>query len=143
MDPERKLRFATTDTGGSQRLDVRPEVVMHGRRGLDDAVALVERRLVEASRLDRRHLPLEAAPRAAAEIGDLAELLSGRLNVDRTLTLARPLMALDGEAWGRQYIPMTSPRSSDWPDDAWLAIRLSVLPWPLKTRGGFELDIGD
>lgn len=142
MDPERKLRFATTDTGGSQRLDVRPEVVMHGRRGLDDAVALVERRLVEASRLDRRHLPLEAAPRAAAEIGDLAELLSSRLNVDRTLALARPLMALDREAWGGQYIRMTSPRSSGWPDDAWLAIRLSMLPWPLKTRTGFVLDIG-
>ena len=142
LDPERKLRFATTGTGSATRLDVRSDVVMHGRRGLDDAVALVERRLVEASQREGRHLPLKAAPRAAAGIADLTALLSGGVDLDRALALARALMALDRKAWAEQYTPIESPRAPVWPDDAWLAIRLCALPWPLKTRSGFELDIG-
>ena len=147
LDPQRKLRFATTGTGSTARLDASPEVVMHGRRGIDDAIALVERRLVEASQRGGRHLPLKATPHAAAGIADLATLLSGRVDPDRTLTLARALMALDRKAWADRYIPIELPRApdwpdEDWPDDAWLAIRLCVLPWPLGTRSGFELDIG-
>ena len=142
LDPERKLRFATTGTGATTRLDVQPEVVMHGRRGLDDAIAVVERRLVEASQREGRHLLLKAAPRAAASIADLAALLSGHVDPDRALALARALMALDRRAWAEQYIPIESPQTTNWPDDAWLAIRLCTLPWPLKTRSGFEIDIG-
>ena len=115
---------------------------MGGRRGLDDAIALVERRLVEASQREGRHLPLVAAPRAAVGIADLASLLSGGADLDRTLTLARALMALDRGAWAERYVPTESPRAPDWPDDAWLAIRLCALPWPLGTRSGFELDVG-
>ena len=142
MDPERRLRFATTGTNESARLDTHPEVVMHGRRGLDDAIAVVERRLVEASQREGRHLPLKAAPRAAAGIADLAAFLSGHVDLDRALALARALMALDRRAWAEQYIPIESPQTTNWPDDAWLAIRLCALPWPLKTHSGFELDIG-
>ena len=142
LDQKQPWRFATTGTGSSTRLDVAPDVVMHGRRGLDDAIALVERRLVEASRRDSRRLPLKAAPRAAARIADITALLSGRVDLDRTLTLARALMALDRKAWAEQRIPTELPRAAEWPDDAWLAIRLCALPWPLRMRSGFELDIG-
>lgn len=142
LDPERKWRFATTGTDGGTRLEMQPEVVMHGRRGVDDAVALVERRLVEASQRGDRYLPLKAAPRTAASIADLTALLSGGVDLDHTLSLGRALMALDRKAWAEQYIPIELPRPSDWPDDAWLAIRLCALPWSLKTRSGFELDIG-
>ena len=142
LDPERKPRFATAATGAGTRLDVRPEVVMHGRRGLDDTVALVERRLLETSQREGRHLPLKAAPRASAGIADITALLAGDVDLDRTLTLARALMALDRKAWVKQYIPVEPTSGLDWPDDAWLAIRLCTLPWPLKTRSGFELDIG-
>ncbi len=142
LDPERKLRFATTGTGATTRLDLQREVVMHGRRGLDDAIALVERRLVEASQREGRHLPLRTAPRAAASIADLTALLSSHVDLDRTLALARALMALDRKAWAKQHIPFELPRTPSWPDDAWLAIRLCALPWPLKTHSGFELDIG-
>ena len=142
LDRKRPWRFATTGTGSATRLDVQPEVVMDGRRGLDDAVALVERRLVEASQRAGRYLPLKAAPCAVASIADLTALLSGGVDLDRTLTLARPLMALDRKAWAEQYTPIEFPRSSDSPDDAWLAIRLCTLSWPLKTRSGFELDTG-
>ena len=120
---------------------------MHGRRGIDDAIALVGRRLVEASQRGSRHLPLTAARRAAAGIADLAGLLSGGVDPVRILALARALMALDRKAWTGRYIPVELPRApdwpdEDWPDDAWLAIRLCALPWPLRTRSGFELDIG-
>ena len=147
LDPERGPNFAVTDTGDRARLEVSPEVVMHGRRGIDDAIALVERRLVEASQRDGRHLPLKAAPHAAAGIADLSDLISGGVHLDRTMTLARALMALDRKtwakkAWANRYISIESPHTSDWPDDAWLAIRLCMLPWPLETRSGFTLDIG-
>ena len=147
LDPERTLRFAMTGDGSTARIEVSPEVVMHGRRGIDDAIALVERRLVEASQRGSPHLPLTASWRADAGIADLAGLLSGGVDPDRTLALARALMALDRKAWTARYIPVEMPRApdwpdEDWPDDAWLAIRLCALPWPLRTRSGFEFDIG-
>ncbi len=142
LDPERKLRFATTGTGSASKLEVPPEVVMQGHRSLDDAVALVERRVVETSQREGRHLALEAASHSAASIADLTKLLFGRVDLDRTLTLARALMALDRKVWADQSIRMESRRTSDWPDDAWLAIRLCTLPWPIRTRSGFDLDIG-
>ena len=142
LDRKSPWRFATTGTGKGMRLDVQPEVVMHGRRGIDDAIALIERRLVETSQLGDRHLPLEAAPRAATRTADLVELLSNGVDLDRTLALSRALMALNRKAWAEQYIPMEVPRTSNWPDDAWLAIRLCILPWPLKTRSGSIVDVG-
>ena len=45
---------------------MRPEVVMHGRSGLDDAIAVIERRMVESSQYGDRRLPLTAARCAAA-----------------------------------------------------------------------------
>lgn len=142
LDRERPWRFATTGSGSATRLDVQPEVVIQGRRGIDDAVALIERRLVEASQRGGRYLPLTAAPRAAVSGGDLTELLTGGVALSRTLSLARPLMALDRKAWAEQDISIESHRNLEWPDEAWLAIRLCMLPWPLKTRSGFELDTG-
>ena len=142
LDRKSPRRFATTGAGSTARLEVSSEVVMDGRRGLDDAVALVERRLVETSQRGGRHLPLRNAPHAAAGVADLASLLSGGVDLDRTLILARALMALDRRAWAERYVPIEPPRALDWPDDAWLAIRLCALPWPLRTRSGFELDVG-
>ena len=92
---------------------------MHGRRGIDDAAALVERRLVEESQGGGRYLPLVAARRAAASIADISALLIGAVDLDRTLMLARPLMALDRKAWAEQLTSIESPGISDWPDDAW------------------------
>ncbi len=142
LDRKRPWRFATTGTAGATRLDAQPDVVMHGRRGRDDAVALVERRLLEGSQREGRHLPLQAAPRATTCIADLTTLLTGGVDLDRTLAVARALMALDRKAWAEQHVPIESPRSSGWPDDAWLAIRLCTLPWPVRTSSGFELDVG-
>lgn len=142
LNPEHPWQFATTGTGPSTRLTPQPDVVMNGRSGLDDAVALVERRLTEASQRDSRHLPLKAAPRAAAHEADLVGLLNGQVDVDRSLAMARALMAINGRAWADEPITMASPRASLLPDDAWLAIRLCMLPWPLAARSGNAIDIG-
>ena len=142
LDKEQPWRFATTGTGSGSMLDMKPEVVMHGRRGLDDAIALIERRMIESSQREGRHLPLKPARGTVASTADLNSLLSGKMDLDRVLVLGRALMALGSRAWAKQRAPIKYPRTIEWPDDAWLAIRLCTLPWPLKIRSGFELNIG-
>ena len=134
-------RFATSGTAGSVRLESRSDVVMQGRLGADDAIALIERRLVEASRESKRHLILRSAPRASARAFDLSQLIAGELDLDRIMSLAKPLMALDHAAWAEQHTSIRQPSETDWPDDAWIAIKLCTLPWPLRL-GNSELDIG-
>ncbi len=141
LDREHPWCFATTGTGGGTSLAVQPDVVMHGRHGLDDACAVVARRLVETE-AEGRYLPLQAAPRASASIADLAALLEGSIDLDRTLKLACTLMALDRKAWAEQSTAIDSTCDERWPDEAWIAIRLCTLPWPITTRSGFDLKIG-
>ena len=84
--------------------------------------------VIEAGQRGERRLPLEPGYGMAASRHDLARWLAGGLDVDHCLTLARALMALDvGQARPR----LQPAAASDWPDDAWLAIRLALLPWPL------------
>lgn len=134
-------RFATTGAAGQLRLRIGPELVIRGRNGVDDAIALVERRLVEASQNGQRSLPLQAAPRSAASHGDIAQLISGDVNVDRCLSLGRALMAVDCDLWRQQILSISRPEKAEWPDDAWLAIRLALLPWPVRTPTGSAIRI--
>ena len=142
LDRDRQWHFATTGSETGASLDRQPDVVIHGHRAVDDAIALVERRLVEASQRAHRHLPLRAHVRASARVSDLAGLLSGTVDLDQTSKLARALMSLDHKAWAKRVVSIEPPYQSSWPEEAWLAIRLCMLPWPLRTRSGFELDIG-
>lgn len=105
--------------------------VMQGRRGVDDAIALVERRLIDAAQKGGRRLPLVAARKASASLPDLAALLVGEVDLDRTLSFARVLMAVDGRAWALRPQLLQQPAAERWPDESWLAIRLAMLPWPL------------
>lgn len=132
LDPKRPGRFATTGDMVRQRLDMRPEVVMQGRDGLDDAIALLERRTIQASAAGQRGIQLHAAPRAAARAADLSAWLAGRVDADRTMALARALMALDRGLWAEQIVTVSRPPAqSAWPDDAWLVLRLAHLGFPL------------
>lgn len=142
LDPKRPWRFATHGGAEQSGLSRRPDLVMLGRRGIDDAIALVERRLIEAAQRGERRLPLCPASHAATHAADLAHLLSGGVDLDRTLALARTLMALDHRAWARQPRSLHSPERWEWPDEAWLVIRLSLLPWPLSTPKTGEIRIG-
>jgi CRISPR-associated protein Csx17 len=126
--------FSTSGDGGQTRLLVSPEVVMHGRCGEDDLIALLERRLIESAQTGQRRVPLEAAYGADAAPADLAALTQGGVDLDRTMQLSRALMALNGAAWAMEPRPQPQPATNIWPDDAWLAIRLAMLPWPLTDR---------
>ncbi|WP_295449487.1 type I-U CRISPR-associated protein Csx17 [uncultured Thiodictyon sp.] len=109
--------------------------VMQGRVGISDAISIAERRLIEASQRGERRLPLVAAFRAAAHPADLAAWMTGTVNTDRTLALARALMAVDAKAYatamGRSGIGLPSPTARSNPDEAWMVLRLALLPWPL------------
>lgn len=105
--------------------------VMQARNGIDDAIALVARRMIEAGQRGERRLPLEPGCGVAASRHDLARWLAGGLDVDRCLSLARALMALDAGQVRQARSRLRPAPASDWPDDAWLAIRLALLPWPL------------
>jgi len=130
-EKRRRARFATSGDA-MRRIDERPEVAMHGRSGIDDAIALVERRLVEAARSGAREFALRPAPRASAHPADLSAWLEGRVDADRTVALARALMALDRGLWAEQIVSLSpAPTQASPPDDAWLCIRLAHLPWRL------------
>jgi CRISPR-associated protein Csx17 len=104
---------------------------MQGRSGEADALAMLSRRLVEAAQRGERRLPLEPGFDVSASRHDLARLLAGELDIDRCLRLARALMALDRYDLTAHRPRLTPAVPADWPDDAWLAIRLALLPWPL------------
>lgn len=106
-------------------------VVMQGRRGADDAVALVRRRLIEATQNGLRRLPLMPARQAATHLADLATLTAGEVDLDHTLSCARVLMAVKGHEWAQRPQITQRPVMVLWPDECWLAIRLAMLPWPL------------
>jgi CRISPR-associated protein Csx17 len=135
--------YATSGVGSQQRLAPRADRVMEGRSGIDDAIALVARRLIESEQHGERRLPLVAAYRVAAMPADLSCWIAGEIDSDRTLTLARALMALDARAWAKHPMPPAMSRREETPDDAWLAIRLALLPWPLMDgrRIGTDLAI--
>lgn len=113
--------------------------VMQGRDGIDDAIAVVARRLLEAGRDGNRRLPLQPGCGMAATRHDLARMLGGDVDIDRCLVLARAWMALDARVGSRRPLRPGLAPATDWPDDAWIAIRLALLPWPLpdgRVTGG-------
>lgn len=132
LDEQRPERFATSGDAQHLRLERRPSVVMHGRDGLADAIAMLERRLVEPATAASRRFPLVPDPRAAAQPADLSEWLAGRVDPHRTLALARALMALDRRRWASQPAVVSRPSGGEpWPDDAWLVLRVAHLAGPL------------
>jgi CRISPR-associated protein Csx17 len=124
-------RYATSGAGAQQRLVQRADRVLQGRDGVEDAIALVTRRLIEASECGVRSLPLDAARGAAASPADLAKLAAGEVDVQRCLAIARALMALDRVKWARRPARVQVTPRCELPDDAWLAIRMALVPWPL------------
>ncbi len=125
-------RFNVSD----KRLAKDSRVVMTGRDALADFAAIVQRRLIEAGMNGQRRLPLVAAAGCSASLADVAQFLSGAIDLSKLFDLARAFMATDWRRWRRAHSPHPS-RSEDRPEEAWLALRLTSLPWPL-TR---EMDI--
>jgi len=128
-------RFAVSGDTQHPRLDMRPEVVLDGRDGIGDAIALVTRRLFEASQKGQRAFPLVPAPGAATSPADVMDWISGEVDANRTLELGRALMAIDRRAMSRARDANARPtRSTVAIDDGWACIRLACLPWPIGTQ---------
>lgn len=141
LDRKRPSLYAKSGSIGHTRLQVGPEVVMAGRRGQDDAIALVSRRLTEATQHGGRRLPLFAAAADCARASDLASLVAGAVDLDRTLDIARALMALNSRTWQQERMPPTAAPHGEVPDDVWLVLRLALLPRSLKDPRGGEIHI--
>ncbi len=120
-------RFKTAD----KRLVNDPRVVASGRDPIRDLGALVERRLMEAGMKGERRSRLVAAPGCGARLDDLALFLSGSLDLDQLLGLARAFMALKWDQWSPDHWLRTEA-TSEMPEEIWLAVRLACLPWPLE-----------
>lgn len=122
-------RFKTSD----KRLVNDPRVVASGRDAIRDLAAIVERRLIDAGMAGERRSNLLAATGCGAQLDDLAALLAGQLDVEKTVGLARAFMAIRWDRWSRQHFYQQSPRSEHrtQPAEAWLAIRLACLPFAL------------
>ncbi len=124
-----------------KRLTRDPRVVMFGRDPLADCAAIVERRMIEATAKAQRRLPLVAAEGCSARLSDLAAFLSATLDDFRLLDLARALMAIQWDKWSPEHRPKLG-HSSDMPEEAWLAIRLSCLAWPLARDKNISAEPG-
>lgn len=120
-------RFKTAD----KRLVNDPRVVASGRDAVRDLTAVVERRLIEAAQKSERRSRLVAASGCGARLGDLAELLAGSLDLDKLLGLARAFMAIQWNRWDTKTHCLEKPESGEMPEEAWLAVRLANLPWPM------------
>lgn len=117
-----------------ERLARDSRVVMYGRDPVADLIALVERRFIESTIGDHEHrrLPLVAAWGCNASLADLAELLAGHVDLVRVSELARAYMAVDWTRLTRVDLPeKPEHQQRPEPDEAWLALRLAALPWPL------------
>lgn len=122
-----------------RRLARDPRVVMFGRDAVADWAALVDRRMLESAERGSRHLPLVAARGLGADPADLAQFVDGHLDLERTSALARALMAVRWDRWRRSGIAISSATGS-WPTEAWMAVRLACLPWPLDDARSVAVD---
>lgn len=129
-------RFKTAD----KRLVNDPRVVASGRDPIRDLAALVERRLIEAGMKGQRRSRLVAALGCAARLDDVAQFLSGSLDLDKLLGLARPFTAIKWDQWSRVHCLRSVP-STEVPDELWLAFRLACLPWPLTRDKDIPADL--
>ncbi|MCC7549066.1 MAG: type I-U CRISPR-associated protein Csx17 [Burkholderiales bacterium] len=129
IDPKKGWSYAI---GADKRLINDPRVVMTGRDPLGDLIALVERRFVEASQAGSGTLPLVAHFGAGARLDDLARFLAGEVDVERVVALGRSLMTID---WKCVQLPRVRVDSrGDRADEAWEALRLCALPFPVRAR---------
>jgi CRISPR-associated protein Csx17 len=121
-------RFKITD----KRLVNDSRVVMSGREPLRDLSALVERRVIEATMRGQRRSRLVTARGCGARLDDLARFLSGAVDLGRLFGLACAFMAIKWDKWTQDHLLRTES-SAEVPEETWLALRLTCLPW-LLTR---------
>lgn len=110
-------------------------VVCFGRDFVTDAIALMNRRLIEAAKDASRSVGQYAGVFAA--LSDIAEFLRGGLDIQRILSLARALMTVDYNDAPR----LSAPPSDELPDDAFALFRFCLSPRHWKTEIPVRADI--
>jgi CRISPR-associated protein Csx17 len=110
------------------------------RDPIRDLAAVVERRLVEAGAKGERRSRLIAAPGCGAQLDDIARFLTGAVDLNKLLGLARAFMAIKWDHLARRHAPQTAS-STNVPEECWLAVRLSCLPWPLTADQDVPADV--
>jgi CRISPR-associated protein Csx17 len=123
----RPARFATLARG---LLDD-PDVVCKGEDLERDCIALVRRRVQIAPTLSTRDLGVAPTPATAASLADVAAFLTGRVDDDRILSLARPLMAI---AWWEKERPVLRKPSCEELDATYAVIRVAHASGSLDRR---------
>ena len=134
-------RLATTDEG--KRLAADPRVVCAGRDFFADALALVQRRLVESAGNKDGLVDLTPVHAAVtADLRDLSVFLQGGLDCGRILRLARALMMLDMAALRENPRQLRPPEGHGVPvDDAYAMLRFCLLPRHLITGNEWRIPV--
>lgn len=114
-------------------------VVMSGHAPIRDLAAIVLRRLIESDIKGERRSRLVAAPGCGARLDDLAQFMSGKVDLNMLLGLARTFMAIKWDQWKPEHFPKTAS-SNEVPEECWLAVRLACLPWPLSGNKDIPAD---
>jgi CRISPR-associated protein Csx17 len=123
-------RYATTGDQSQKRLLKDPRVVAAGRDPIADLIAIVERRAIEATKDARRELRLVSPRGLGVRASDIAAFLDGRVDLERMTGLARGLMAV---RW-RDVRGLRPSVGNLEISEAWQAIRLCGLPYPVGDR---------
>lgn len=126
LEEKNPRRFKTAD----KRLVNDPRVVASRRDPIRDLSAIVERRLIESRARGERRSRLVAAAGCGARLDDLAQFLGGQVHLDKLLALARAFMSIKWDQWSPEPFSQSS-YSNEAPEECWLAVRLTCLPWPL------------
>ncbi len=130
-------RFQTSD----KKLVNDSRVVVTWRDPLRDLAGIVERRLIEAMQDGQRRSRLVAAAGCGARFDDLAQFLSGAIDLDRLFGLARAFMALDWTRWSKNHAPRPNKsHHNDFPEECWLAVRLCCLPFAIDQMRDIPAD---
>ena len=129
-------QFRTSD----KRLAHDVRVVAHGRDPETDLLAIVERRTIESTQKGSRHPKILAAPGTGACLSDLTAWIAGELDTVKCVELARSFMAVKWSKWNPRTLDITPHGNGNLPEEAWIALRLNALPWPLDREREIPFD---
>jgi CRISPR-associated protein Csx17 len=130
LDEKNPRKYATSE----KRLAHDVRVVAQGRNAEQDLIAVFSRRCLESTQHGERHPQICARQGLDACLSDLAAWVNGSIDVERCVSLARAFMSIDWWKWNSGHPAQSS--NTDWPEDAWCALKLCALPWALESNKG-------
>lgn len=143
--PEFRLAVSCALQFGVRRFWIPPNnnetsAVVLGRNGLDDSIAIIKRSIIESRMNSNVGRQLIGSKRAFSSSSDLATLISGQIDLNKTMAIARALMSIDHKAWNETPCPPEFQNSNEIPDASWLVIRLAMLPFELPDGNRIGVD---